>query len=137
MEELANCSRCKGLFVKGSSAVCTACLKQEEQDFQTVYTFLRKKQNRTATVEQIEEGTGVSEWQVRQFLKQKRLHPAHFPNIRYGCEKCGSPIKENRLCPECKHSIQKGMEAQERKKSIESRKEEREREKGIRTYYSW
>lgn len=137
MGELANCSRCHGLFLKGSSMVCPECKKQEEKDFQTVYAFLRKKQNRTATVEEIEAGTGVSEEQIRQFVKQKRLHPVHFPNLSYGCEKCGAAINEDRLCEVCKESIQKGLHVRERNASLESRKEEKEREKANRTYYSW
>ncbi|WP_406944709.1 TIGR03826 family flagellar region protein [Halobacillus sp. SY10] len=137
MGELANCSLCNGLFLKGSSTVCPECRKQEEKDFQTVYAFLRKKQNRTATVEEIEAGTGVSEQQIRKFVKEKRLHPAHFPNVSYSCEKCGASIREDRLCVACKDSIQKGLDVQERNDSLEKRKEEKEREKANRTYYSW
>ncbi|MBN9655914.1 flagellar protein YvyF [Halobacillus sp. GSS1] len=137
MGELANCSRCNGLFLKGSSTVCPECKKQEEKDFQTVYAFLRRKQNRTATVDEIEAGTGVSERQIRKFVKEKRLHPAHFPNVSYPCEKCGASIREDRLCAACKESIQKGLDVQERNESLEARKEEKEREKANRTYYSW
>lgn len=137
MGNLANCSRCNGLFVKGTSSVCPECKKAEEKDFQTVYAYLRKKVNRTATVSQIEEGTGVSERQIRQFVKQKRLHPAQFPNLDYGCEKCGSPIREDRLCASCKESLEKELQTQERNEALEARKEEREREKNNRTYYSW
>ncbi|MBX0357540.1 TIGR03826 family flagellar region protein [Halobacillus sp. Nhm2S1] len=137
MGELANCSRCNGLFLKGSSTVCPECRKQEEKEFHIVYAFLRKKQNRTATVEEIEAETGVSERQIRQFVKQKRLHPVHFPNLSYGCEKCGAAINEDRLCDSCKESIQKGLHARERNASLEAKKEQQEREKANRTYYSW
>jgi flagellar operon protein (TIGR03826 family) len=134
MGNLANCSRCKRLFLKGTSTVCPECKKAEEKDFQTVYAFLRKKVNRTATVTQIEESTGVPERQIRQFVKQKRLHPAQFPNLDYGCEKCGSPIREDRLCAKCKESLYKGLLAKERNEALEARKEEHE--KNNRTYYS-
>ncbi|RWZ55038.1 flagellar protein YvyF [Halobacillus fulvus] len=135
MGELANCPRCHAIFMKGAATVCPACKKKEEQDFQTVYAFLRKKQNRTATVQEISAKTDVEEKQIRQFVAQKRLHPAQFPNLSYDCEKCGTSITEGRLCQNCSQDIEKGLKQLQKNEGLENRKLEREREKA-RTYYS-
>ncbi|WP_226580622.1 TIGR03826 family flagellar region protein [Halobacillus litoralis] len=135
MGDLANCPRCNALFMKGAATVCPACVKKEEADFQTVYAFIRKKVNRTATVDDIVRETGVPEKQIRKFVKQKRLHPAHFPNLTYGCEKCGRSIREGRICEGCNQSIQTGLQREERNKEFSERIKETKKDYG-RTYYS-
>lgn len=136
MGDLANCPRCHAIFMKGAAVVCPACSKKEEEDFQTVYAFMRKKQNRTATVEEIEENTGVPEKRIRQFVKQKRLHPAQFPNLAYGCEKCGASVREGRICERCQRDIQTGLRQHEQNESFRNKKIEAEQAKESRTYYS-
>ncbi|UOR11668.1 TIGR03826 family flagellar region protein [Halobacillus amylolyticus] len=134
MAELANCPRCHGLFMKGSASVCQNCLKQEERDFQTVYAFMRKKQNRTANVMEIVEGTGVDEVTIRGFVKVKRLHPAQFPEVTYDCEKCGAQIRDGRLCESCTNEIQDGVRKQEELEQLGERN--RKDDMGRVTYYS-
>ncbi|QAS53699.1 TIGR03826 family flagellar region protein [Halobacillus litoralis] len=136
MGDLANCTRCNAIFIKGTAAVCPECRKKEEEDFQVVYSYMRKKQNRMATVEDIEADTGVAEKQIREFVKQKRLHPAQFPNMAYGCEKCGSSIREGRLCEGCKGEIASGLQKQEQNDSMKQRQKDAELKKANRTYYS-
>ncbi|WP_236096519.1 TIGR03826 family flagellar region protein [Bacillus sp. SB49] len=136
MGEVANCPRCNGIFIKGSSVVCPNCKQKEESDFQAVYTFMRKKQNRTAVVAEIVAKTGVSEERIRQFVKQKRLHPSQFPNLDYPCEKCGTSISEGRICKGCREDITRGVAVDERNKALENRKRAAEKERVSRTYYS-
>ncbi|MGP4068814.1 TIGR03826 family flagellar region protein [Halobacillus sp. B29] len=132
MRGLANCPRCSALFLTGTSAVCNQCRNKEEQNYQKVYAFMRKKQNRMASVEEIEVATEVSEKQIREFVKQKRLHPAQFPNISYPCEKCERPIQDGRICERCKLEITKGLKRHESNKELNSKKKVKE----DRTYYS-
>jgi len=122
MGDLANCPRCNALFLEGTSAVCNQCRNKEEQNYQKVYAFMRKKHNRMALVEQIEVDTGVSEKQIREFVKQKRLHPAQFPNISYLCEKCETPIQDGRICERCKQEITKGLKRHESNKELDGKK---------------
>ncbi|WP_079478165.1 TIGR03826 family flagellar region protein [Halobacillus salinus] len=136
MGEVANCPRCNAIFMKGAATVCPECQKQEEKDFQTVYVFLRKKENRTANVKEIEYHTGVEEKLIRKFVAQKRLHPAQFPNLMYHCDRCGAGIQEGRLCDSCTEEIEGGLEKVERDKDFEKRKEDLERLKSNKTYYS-
>ncbi|MCA1011251.1 TIGR03826 family flagellar region protein [Halobacillus halophilus] len=122
MGSLANCPRCSALFLAGTVAICNQCRNQEEQNYQKVYAFMRKKQNRMAAVKEIEVATGVSEKQIREFVKQKRLHPAQFPNISYLCEKCERPIQDGRICERCKMEITKALKRHESNKELESKK---------------
>ena len=132
MGDLANCPRCNALFLAGTVAICNQCRNKEEQNYQKVYAFMRKKQNRMASVEEIEVATGVSEKQIREFVKQKRLHPAQFPNISYPCEKCERPIQDGRICEGCKQDITKELKRHESNKELDSKKKVKEN----RTYYS-
>ncbi|MCA0971564.1 flagellar protein YvyF [Halobacillus litoralis] len=136
MAEVANCPRCNAIFMKGPSVyVCPDCKKQEEKDFQTVYAFMRKKQNRTANVQEIEYHTGVEEKLIRKFVAQKRLHPAQFPNLMYSCERCGGDIQDGRLCSSCTEEIHSGLNKMKRNEELEKHKREAERAKN-KTYYS-
>ncbi|MFC7062465.1 TIGR03826 family flagellar region protein [Halobacillus seohaensis] len=134
MAELANCPKCNALFMRGPATVCKDCVKREEEEFQTVYAFVRQRQNRTATVEDIVRGTGVEEHKIREFVRSKRLHPAQFPSLSYGCEKCGADIREGRLCSNCTEEIQNGIQQQDQLNDIQERN--KKKDLGNATYYS-
>ncbi|SIS42961.1 TIGR03826 family flagellar region protein [Salimicrobium flavidum] len=138
MAEPANCPRCGKLFMKGPQTVCDGCRKQEEDDFQTVYKFLRYRENRSASVEQISEATEVEEDQIRKFVKERRLHPANFPSLSYECERCGTHIQEGRMCASCSDEMSQGIRQHERDKELGSRVKERENQamRKSMTYYS-
>lgn len=136
MAEVANCPRCNAIFMKRVGAtVCPDCQKQEEKDFQTVYAFMRKKQNRSANVQEIEYHTGVDEKLIRKFVAQKRLHPAQFPNLMYNCERCGAGIQDGRLCDSCTQEIEGGLQKMKQDEDFKKRKEGLERAEN-KTYYS-
>ncbi|MCP3028098.1 TIGR03826 family flagellar region protein [Halobacillus sp. A5] len=134
MAELANCPWCHGLFMKGPAAICRDCVKQEEDDFQTVYSFVRQKKNRTATVPDIVRETGVEEYKIREFVKAKRLHPTQFPGLAYSCEKCGTDIKDGRMCESCTGELKEGVQKQEKMK--QAAQKGKKEDLGQVTYYS-
>ena len=39
--------------------ICEVCYKEEEKQFENVYKYMRKRENRAATMEQIVEATDV------------------------------------------------------------------------------
>ncbi|NNU93436.1 hypothetical protein ETC01_09355 [Geobacillus sp. NFOSA3] len=128
MGELTNCPRCGRLFVKHSIRdVCEQCYKEEEALFEKVYQFLRKRENRTATMAQVVEATGVSESLITKWIKIGRLQLVHFPNLGYPCESCGTMIREGQLCPKCRTRIQTQL------KQLEEEKQ-RQRQRMV-TYY--
>jgi flagellar operon protein (TIGR03826 family) len=113
MAELANCQRCDKLFVKGVSSVCQDCRKEEERLFEKVYQFIRKKENRTATVPEVAAKTDVAEELIYKFVREGRLRPTIFPSLGYPCEQCATMIQKGKLCNSCQSSLVHDLEKAE------------------------
>jgi flagellar operon protein (TIGR03826 family) len=135
MGNVQNCPGCGKIFVRSLREVCQDCFKKEEADFQTVYQFIRKKENRMASREEVEEVTGVKGEVITKFIKKGRLHLQAFPNLTYPCESCGKAIREGRICEACKANITKGLGRIESEKNFVSRKRKEENSK-LTTYHS-
>ncbi|MDL4839215.1 TIGR03826 family flagellar region protein [Aquibacillus rhizosphaerae] len=135
MGELANCPRCDALFVKGLRDICQDCFKKEELAFQTVYDYMKKRANRTATVMQIVEETEVEEDLIIKFVKEKRLRASQFPNLHYPCEKCGNPIIEGKLCGPCSKGLVTELNKQGEIDKVSQRNKAEDKQKA-NTYYS-
>jgi flagellar operon protein (TIGR03826 family) len=126
MAELANCSRCGGVFVKTVRDICENCYRQEEEAFQKVYYFLRERKNRGATVLEIVEATRVEEELIFKFVKERRLTPKDFPGLTYPCERCGEDITEGKICTTCQQELKRDLSAfeeEERRRDEWNRKE--------------
>ena len=133
MGELTNCPNCDSLFLRNKfQDVCQACYKEEEKIFEMVYQYIRKKENRTATIAQVVEDTGVDEDLLMKFIRTGKLKLAQFPNLGYKCEKCGQLIREGKLCMGCTNQLRKQLDdfQQEQQQRLEI--EERNRRM---TYY--
>jgi len=106
MAELRNCPMC-GIFFNytGLLEVCHNCAQKEEDSYQVVYRFLRKRENRAANVDRIEEATGVDRDLLYKWVRKGRLHPATFPNLGYPCDNCGHLTNKGKLCDKCTNSI--------------------------------
>ncbi|KEF40334.1 flagellar operon protein TIGR03826 [Schinkia azotoformans MEV2011] len=125
MPDLDNCSRCGRIYVRNIRGICDVCRKEEDQLFDKVYQFIKKRQNRTATMLQIVEATGVPEETIMRFVKEGRLKPAQFPNLGYPCERCGTVIQSGKLCPNCASNLESDLKQfeyeEERKRQIAER----------------
>lgn len=126
MAELGNCPKCGDIYVLNNIRdVCLNCYKQEEADYEKVYQFIRKKQNRTAQMEEVVEATGVEKTLIYKFIKKGRIKLAQFPNLGYPCAKCGTIIREGKLCKPCTTGIQSDLQLvekeEERKKELQKR----------------
>ncbi|MFZ3590389.1 TIGR03826 family flagellar region protein [Bacillus sp. DJP31] len=130
MGELANCPNCDKLFVQTpTQEVCPACYKEEMKLFDKVYDYIRKKENRTATLVEVCDETEVEETLVIRWIRNGKLKLAQFPNLGYPCEKCKTLIRQGRVCENCAKGIKSDLrEAQ--------KEEEREKKSKMGTYYS-
>lgn len=126
MAELANCPNCGDLFAKALRPVCDKCAREVEEKFQLVYKFIRKRENRRASMDEVVEGTEVDRQQITKFVKEGRLHLSQFPNLTYQCEQCEREIREGRICDQCRSDIQSGLQSGDRQQSFEDRKKKRE-----------
>lgn len=124
--EIVNCSRCGGLYVKNPVRdVCDKCYKEEEEAYDKVSAYLKKRENRTASMLQVVRDTGVSEDLIHKFIKKGRIRLVQFPNLAYPCEKCGKPIQKGKLCTECMTELKTELEIfekeEKRKKELEKK----------------
>jgi len=127
---LANCPNCGDLFVKSVfRTICEKCFREEEKQYETVYNYLRKRENRTAMMAQVVEATGVKESLIIKFVKEGRLHLSQFPNLGYPCDRCGTLIREGKLCTDCSTDIQKQID------DLHRAEEEKRKQAQRRIYY--
>ncbi len=114
MAELRNCPNCDTFFnYTGVRDVCHSCGQKEEEMYQIVYRFLRKRENRAANVDRIEEATGADRELLYKWVRKGRLHPAIFPNLGYPCDNCGRLTNAGKLCEKCQGSIKSELRTYE------------------------
>ncbi|MDQ0254525.1 flagellar operon protein (TIGR03826 family) [Evansella vedderi] len=135
MADLLNCPNCGKLFVKALRSVCNDCAKEVEEKYNKVYQFIRKRENRRATIDEVTEGTDVEQSLIIQFIREGRIHLSQFPNLGYPCEKCGVMIREQRLCHSCAKDLRQGLHTIDRQKEFDARQKKRENAK-IKAYAS-
>lgn len=124
--DLQNCPKCDSLYVKNKFRdVCEKCWKEEEAAYDTVAKYMRKRENRAATIIQVVEATGVSEELILKFIKAGRFQLTQFPNFGYPCDKCGKVIREGRICASCASSLRADLKTveyeEQRKKELSKR----------------
>lgn len=110
------CPRCGKLFARGMRDICPNCVKDIEDEYEKCVAYL--KENRHITIQQLSEATEVSVRQITRFIREGRISVNAFPNMYYGCESCGSPIREGNLCPNCIKKLSNEIKAQQ---AIEAR----------------
>ena len=111
MAELRNCPTCGDLFnYTGVLNVCTKCGMNEEKIYEEVYRFLRKRENRAATIERIVEMTDATEEMLHKWVRKGRIQPAMFPNLGYPCDNCGKLTSKGKLCDTCTDNIKRDLE---------------------------
>ncbi|WP_062108969.1 TIGR03826 family flagellar region protein [Bacillus niameyensis] len=109
--DIINCPTCGKIFMKNAVRdVCADCYRQEEADYDRVYQFLRKRENRAATIETVANSTGVEESLLYKWVRRGRLHTTQFPNLGYPCDQCGKIIKKGKLCDSCTSNIKNELE---------------------------
>lgn len=123
-QELRNCSTCGNIFnYTGIREICVRCAQAEEKKFEEVYRFLRKRENRAATIERIVEATGVEEVLLYDWVRKGRLQPTMFPNLGYPCDKCGRLTTKGKLCVNCAETLQNDLKqfeaAEEFRKTVQ------------------
>lgn len=110
MAEVRNCPKCGEFFnYTGIRDVCFKCAQDEEDMYQIVYRFLRKRENRAANIERIVEATGVEEDLLYRWVRKGRLQPALFPNLGYPCDNCGHITTTGKLCQKCQDELKQDL----------------------------
>ncbi|QOV10503.1 TIGR03826 family flagellar region protein [Viridibacillus arvi] len=133
MGELRSCPKCGDFYnYTGIREVCGKCAQEEEKMYEDVYRFLRKRDNRSATIEQIVDATGVEEDLLHKWVRKGRLQPAMFPNLGYPCDSCGALTTKGKLCNNCQTELKSELNKFEAAREFRESVEESERT----TYYA-
>ncbi|RFU68304.1 hypothetical protein D0469_12380 [Peribacillus saganii] len=126
MNDLSNCPNCDTLFVRTKFRdVCEVCYKEEEREFEKVYQYIRRRENRTASMIQVVDNTGVQESLIVKFIKTGKLRTTQFPNLGVKCEKCGAPAKVGPLCSSCQDSLRSQLTQFESDEALRKELDER------------
>lgn len=129
--KLANCVRCDALFVQSTRDVCPKCYQEIEKDYEKCSHFLRKRENRGSTMQQLSEATGVSVKQITRFIREGRISIANLPNLGYPCENCGEPIQKGTFCDNCARGLKREINQQ---LDVDQRLSDEERERNNQGY---
>lgn len=127
--EIRNCPSCGDFFnYTGVRETCIKCARKEEKLFEEVYRFLRRRENRAASIERIVEKTGVEADLLHKWVRRGRLQPTMFPNLGYPCDKCGRLTTKGKLCEPCTEELQQDLKqfeaAQEFRESVKKSNEQ-------------
>lgn len=135
MLQVDYCPRCNQLFQKVTRDICPQCMRDLDKVYDKIYQFLRKKENREATIDDIAGELDTDREDIITIIRMGKLNVKRFPNLGYPCESenCNELISEGRLCARCIAKIQDGLEKEQRQKEKEQRLKEEERKK-YRTY---
>ncbi|GIO35212.1 hypothetical protein J41TS12_00730 [Paenibacillus antibioticophila] len=106
---LGNCPRCGKLFAKNFRDICPACSKDIEREYELCLEYLRAE--KTATIQEVSEATGVSIKQITKFIREGRISIANNPNMMYPCEVCGVLIREGNMCDSCRSRLARDLSA--------------------------
>ena len=98
--QLANCARCRRLYVQVDSHVCAKCFDMEESDFARIRDEIEKDPNLTA--EEVAERANVTVACVFRMLDEGLIASAR-DGDDVVCGRCGSPAigLRQRLCTAC------------------------------------
>ncbi len=105
--DVRNCKRCGKIYNYTGSAVCTNCLRQEQEDFEKIREYLFKNPNSSAA--EVSEALGIEIKVISRFLKEGRLEADYIrmsEDSELTCEKCGKPVKSGRFCENCVREMQ-------------------------------
>ena len=90
----------------GLRNICPECAENKEKNFLKVRDFI--KDNPKVSIEVVIEATGVSEIELRQFLREGLIEVANFDGTPLTCQRCGKPISRGLYCAICHQDFGSG-----------------------------
>ena len=103
--EVVNCPRCGRVFTRINKPVCPACVKEDEETFEKVRTYI--KDNPMCTLVSLSEETKVSVKRIVQYIRDGRLEITKAMEGEITCTICGKPILTGRFCDKCSLDIKR------------------------------
>ncbi len=104
--QLIKCKLCKKPFQSMGLQFCPECMKEIDEKYKPVRDYLYEHPN--ASIEEVSEGTEVSERIILYYLKDGRLSMAKASGL-LRCEQCGAAINSGRFCEKCMAKLDERM----------------------------
>lgn len=106
--KVAHCTMCGKVFQVTLRNLCPECAEIHDRQYEAVDRYLFK--NRHATTEETAEATGVPVRQIRDWIRQKKISLAAYPNLTDVCDLCGGPTRQGHLCANCSGRLRYDIE---------------------------
>ena len=104
---LRNCRICGQVFQSRRSDICPDCDAKTLDEFKKVREFI--KDNPRTSIAVVAEATGVSENQIREYLRAGKIDAADLSGPVLECTRCGKPIYRGQYCVLCQTEISGGL----------------------------
>ncbi|SDL67499.1 hypothetical protein [Halarsenatibacter silvermanii] len=122
---IKNCKSCGNIFAPDAGEkFCPDCMGEREEKYKKVKDFLWDNPN--ATVDRVNEETGVEKDLIIEFVKEGRLEADEVVvDGLLECERCGVSISSGRYCSSCKQELAQGLsgdDSSDKKKKQEKKK---------------
>jgi len=121
---VAHCSMCGKVFQVTLRNLCPECAEVHDRQYDAVDRYLFK--NRNATTEEVAEATGVPIKQIRDWIRQKKISLAPYPNLTDVCDLCGGPTRKGHLCQNCSDRITQDIKRMKEQEAAELERRQRE-----------
>lgn len=105
--DIKNCKRCGRIFQYVGNPLCQDCLKEDEEEFNKVRTYVADHSK--PSIKETSLATGVDEKKIIKYLRDGRLMRAGCAWEVLECESCGAPIKGGRFCDRCANQLARGL----------------------------
>jgi len=101
--EAVNCPRCKKLFMRVRESICPECIKEDEEQFETVRIFV--KENPNQSLQYVSEQCNVSVKRIMTYIRDGRLEATTGIASEVKCSVCGKHILSGRMCEKCANEV--------------------------------
>ena len=121
--EPTNCPRCGRVFMRIREPICPACVKEEDQKFEDVRSFVKENPNRT--IKEVSEACEVSVKAILRYIREGKLETSSGMHGEVTCSKCGVPISSGRMCKKCADEVGQqvaGMKPETEKQKSDNRR---------------
>lgn len=92
-----NCSNCGNIFRSIGTNICPDCQRNVDAGFEKIRRYL--EENPKSTINEIADGTDLSEDVVLKFVNAGRLMAGG--SMTSQCEICGKMVSKGRICGSC------------------------------------
>jgi predicted amidophosphoribosyltransferase len=128
LQDVINCKRCGKMFKKTISSYCPVCITTFDAEFKRCRDFLRKRENKTSTIDEMSAQTQVDVDYIIMFIREGRFSSDLLPaDLTIPCRQCGRMMKPEKdaICEVCKMNNRKTIRLAEEQAALKKQLSEK------------